>query len=509
MKFGIVKPENLSAVRTQALIVPVYAGDEDQAPRPSNELLKALSADARRHLKAILANGDFKAKPGEWLCLPQAAHFRAERLALVGLGASCGKGRALKCAVGNWRQALDKAFAQLGATSASNGVFVAYGVSVADYDRQWLLRQLLQAAVYASYRYRDTLSEPSEAPPLKRLDVACVDAGRGAGAAMAFGVAVANGANLARSLGDLPANICTPRYLAKEAGKLARRHPKLKLRVLDEPKLRALKMGALLSVSAGSAEPPRLLVFEYQGAGTGKAPLIFVGKGVTFDTGGISIKPAAAMDEMKYDMCGAASVFGVMRAAAEMKLPLNVVGIVGAVENMPGSRATKPGDVVTTMSGRTVEVLNTDAEGRLVLCDALHYARRWKPECMIDIATLTGACVVALGSHASGLMTNDDNLAERLLRAGESSGDRAWRLPLWEEYQKQLRSNFADLPNISAGREAGTITAACFLSHFVEDVDWAHLDIAGTAWRSGVRKGASGRPVPLLCEFLLQRAGLA
>ena len=260
-------------------------------------------------------------------------------------------------------------------------------------------------------------------------------------------------------------------------------------------------MGALLAVARGSRQPARLIVMRYQGAPADTAPQVLVGKGVTFDSGGISLKPAAKMDEMKFDMCGAASVFGVVHAVAAMELPINLVGIVPAVENMPGGAATKPGDVVESMSGQTIEILNTDAEGRLILCDALHYARRFEPANIIDIATLTGACVVALGSHASGLLGKDEALVRRLQEAGERSGDRAWPLPLWDDYQRQLRSNFADMANVG-GREAGTITAACFLSRFTDGMSWAHLDIAGVAWTGGRRKGATGRPVPLLLEYL-------
>jgi len=302
----------------------------------------------------------------------------------------------------------------------------------------------------------------------------------------------------------LPGNICTPRYLASEAQKLGRKNERLKTTVLEDKKLEALGMGSLLSVARGSKEPARLISMEYSGGRSGSKPVVLVGKGITFDTGGISLKPGAAMDEMKFDMCGAASVFGVMNALCAMKAKVNVVGLVAAAENMPGSQATKPGDVVTSMSGKTIEVLNTDAEGRLVLCDALSYAEKFKPEAVIDIATLTGAVIIALGHHASGLFSNNDALADELLSAGEASGDRAWRLPIWDEYQQQLKSNFADLANIG-GRPAGSVTAACFLSQFAEKYRWAHIDIAGTAWKSGANKGATGKPVSLLIHYLLNR----
>ncbi|MEE8118541.1 MAG: leucyl aminopeptidase, partial [Gammaproteobacteria bacterium] len=292
--------------------------------------------------------------------------------------------------------------------------------------------------------------------------------------------------------------------LAKEARKLASKNEKLKVSVLDETQMQKLGMGALLSVSRGSRQPAKLIVFEYRNGPAKQRPFAFVGKGLTFDSGGISIKPSAAMDEMKFDMCGGASVFGLIKAVAELDLPLNVVGIVPSSENMPDGDANKPGDILTSMSGQTIEVLNTDAEGRLILCDALTYCERFKPETVIDIATLTGACVIALGSHASGLLGNDENLIKDILKAGQKSHDRAWQLPLWKEYDKALKSPFADMANVG-GREAGTITAASFLSRYTNNLRWAHLDVAGTAWTSGSHKGATGRPVPSLVQFLLDK----
>jgi leucyl aminopeptidase len=266
-------------------------------------------------------------------------------------------------------------------------------------------------------------------------------------------------------------------------------------------------MGALLSVARGSRQPAKLIVMEYRGGAKNQKPIVLVGKGVTFDSGGISLKPGEAMDEMKYDMCGAASVIGTMSACAELQLGLNMVGIVPATENLPDGQATKPGDIVTSMSGQTIEILNTDAEGRLILCDALTYAGQFDPDVVIDVATLTGACIIALGHHPAGLLGNHNPLINDLLNAGKTSGDRCWELPLWDDYQEQLDSNFADMANIG-GREAGTITAACFLSRFTRDYDWAHLDIAGVAWKSGKEKGATGRPVPLLTRYLLDRCNM-
>jgi leucyl aminopeptidase len=318
------------------------------------------------------------------------------------------------------------------------------------------------------------------------------------------GRAIAAGMALTRDLGNLPGNICTPTYLANAAVKLGKEW-KVAVEVLDQKDMAKLGMGSLLSVSKGSREPPKFVILRYSGAGRKARPVVLIGKGITFDTGGISIKPSAEMDEMKFDMCGAASVLGTLRAVAELEMKLNVVGLVPACENMPGGAASKPGDVVTSMSGQTIEILNTDAEGRLILADALSYAERFEPQAVVDVATLTGACIVALGHVCSGLFANRDALARELLAAGEESWDRAWQLPLWDDYQEQLKSNFADFANIG-GKAAGSITAACFLSRFARRFDWAHLDIAGTAWKSGKEKGATGRPVPMLAAFLMGRA---
>ncbi|MET0282657.1 MAG: leucyl aminopeptidase, partial [Steroidobacteraceae bacterium] len=320
------------------------------------------------------------------------------------------------------------------------------------------------------------------------------------------GEAIAVGQTVLRDLGNLPANVCTPRYLAAHAKELAKVHKSIKVSVFDEPQIRRLKMGAMLAVARGSDEPPRFIVLEYRGAARAAAPVVLVGKGVTFDTGGISLKDPAAMDEMKFDMCGAGSVLAVLQVAALLDLKLNIVGLIPAVENMPSGRAVKPGDIVTSAAGKTIEVLNTDAEGRLILCDALDYARRFDPAVVIDMATLTGACVIALGHHFTGIMGNDDALARELMDAGVRASDRGWQLPLTEDYAEQLRSNFADLANIG-GRDGGAITAAAFLGRFTQGMKWAHLDIAGTAWYSGAQKAGTGRPVPLLADFLIHRAG--
>jgi leucyl aminopeptidase len=316
--------------------------------------------------------------------------------------------------------------------------------------------------------------------------------------------AIARGTSVAKDLGNLPPNICTPTYLAQRAREIAEAHG-MGCEVLETADMEKIGMNALLAVARGSMQPPKLIVMQYRGGNEDAPPVALIGKGITFDTGGISLKPAAEMDEMKYDMCGAASVLGTMQAVAEMRLPINVVALIPSTENMPSGQATRPGDIVKTLSGQSVEILNTDAEGRLILCDAMTYAERYNPAAVIDIATLTGACVIALGHVAAGLFANDDALAREILSAGDAAYDRAWHMPLWDDYQEQLRSNFADMANIG-GRPAGSVTAACFLSRFAKNFRWAHLDIAGVAWRSGREKGATGRPVSLLCHFLIDRS---
>ena len=375
----------------------------------------------------------------------------------------------------------------------------------------WSVQQVARLAVEASYCFdqfkKDKTSSKGLAEKKLRLIVPHEHLAK-ATIAMDRGREVGLGANFARDLGNTPPNVCTPVYLEKQAKSMVRKKERsggrsaLNVQSLGESELAKLSMGALLAVALGSTRPPRLIALEHCGGEKGEAPVVLVGKGVTFDTGGISLKPAKDMDEMKYDMCGAASVFGVIRACQALDLPLNVVGVVPAVENMPGGDATRPGDIVKTAAGDSVEILNTDAEGRLILCDALHWSQQFKPRVLIDIATLTGACVVALGRHRAGMFSNEDELASQLYQAGEDSGDLCWRLPLGREYSEELKSNFADVANIAGAREAGAVTAACFLERFVGDTPWAHLDIAGVAWLSGHHKGATGRPVPLLMEYL-------
>ncbi|MEQ8495532.1 MAG: leucyl aminopeptidase, partial [Gammaproteobacteria bacterium] len=431
--------------------------------------------------------------------LPDASGIEAERVLLVGAGRRDGIGAA------DYIKLCRSAAQALRSHRLRNAVTTLLEVTVKGHDLAWKVAQLTRAAATAAYRFDEHKTKSSGSVP-GRLGLACADDDAAAvREALRRARALAEGMKLARDLANRPGNVCTPSHLAETARDLGARFTALEVEVLEEDDMESLGMGALLSVARGSRQPAKLITMNYRGGGDEK-PVVLVGKGVTFDSGGISIKPGAGMDEMKFDMCGAASVIGVMAALAELGAPLNVIGVVPATENLPDGNASKPGDIVTSMSGQTIEILNTDAEGRLILCDALTYSARYEPAVVIDIATLTGACVVALGEHASGLMANDDELAADLLAAGERSGDRAWRLPIWEDYQQQLDSPFADMANVG-GRAAGSITAGCFLARFTRQYRWAHLDIAGTAWLSGKNKGASGRPVGLLFDYLMHRAG--
>ncbi len=484
-----------NTMKTACLVVGVFKSNK--LPAGTEALDTALGGQ----IKNVLKKQDFSGEVGQTQLLYEPKECSAARLLLVGLGEQKDfKPRQMGLA------ALP-AFQLLENSGATDCVIVLPNAEGGD-DTYRLVRETVAAANAAQYRFEQCKSTKTPVKrPLKRGTI--VVAGRkqlaSANRAVAHASAIATGTKLAKDLANLPGNICTPTYLAEEAQKLGRRSSKLKVSVLTEKQMERLGMGSLLSVSRGSRQPAKLIIFEYQGGKADAKPIALVGKGLTFDAGGISIKPAANMDEMKYDMCGGASVFGAIAACVEMELPINVVGVVPSSENLPDGDANKPGDIVTSMSGQTIEILNTDAEGRLILCDALTYTERFKPAAVIDIATLTGACIVALGDQASGLLANDDKLAGELLECGTASGDRAWQLPLWDEYQRQLDSNFADMQNIG-GKGAGTITAACFLSRFTKAFKWAHLDIAGTAWLSGNNKGATGRPVPLLTEFLLKRA---
>ena len=492
MQFS-TKALSIEKVRTGCVIVPVLAGRELTAGG------KALDKAYDGRLAAALKSGDLEEKAGATLLV--RLDKPAKRALLVSTG------DAKEVSEKSFRAAVTGAFQAAGALASDDAVSLLGEVAVAKRDESFALTAQVLAGRQQAYRFERLKSKPAERahrPGKVVISVPKAHATRSQ-TTVQRAVAIANGVDLARDLGNLPGNVCTPAYLAHSAGELATEF-KLRLQVLEEKQMAALRMGALLSVAKGSEQAPKLIVLHYQGAAESKAPVVLAGKGITFDSGGISIKPAAEMDEMKFDMCGAASVLGTIRAVAEMKLKINVIGLIPACENLPSGRASKPGDIVTTMSGQTVEILNTDAEGRLILCDALTYAERFKPAAVVDIATLTGACVIALGHHNSGLFTAHDGLATELIEAGRESADACWRMPLEEPYQEQIKSPFADMANVG-GRPGGAITAACFLSRFTKAYDWAHLDIAGTAWKSGKEKGATGRPVPLLASFLIARAG--
>ncbi len=462
----------------------------------------AIDAASKKYLSNILKSGDMNGKIGHSLLLHNVPGTSSGRLLLVG----CGKEKELDGS--RYRRIIANAINKLKLTGATEAVSYLSGLNVKNRDDYWKLRQFVEISQSVVYEFRQLKTKKNKRSKnkLKKLVLTVSDRKDMAAGERAIkdGTAIGNGVALARDLANLPPNICTPTYLADQAKKLGKSQKSVKVTVLSEAAMEKLGMGSLLSVSQGSRQPAKLISMEYKGGKKDAKPFVLVGKGVTFDTGGISIKPSAAMDEMKFDMCGAASVFGAIKAVSEMGLRINVVGVVPTVENMPGGEATRPGDIYTSMSGQTIEVLNTDAEGRLILCDALTYSEKFNPATVIDIATLTGACIIALGKHASGLLSNHDALAKDILDAGENTGDRAWQLPLWDEYQHQIDSPFADIANIG-GREAGTITAACFLSRFTKKFKWAHLDIAGTAWLTGKNKGATGRPVPMLVQYLIDR----
>ena len=492
IKTGV--PEKL---KTGSLVVGAFADGQ------LSEAAVALDKASNGKLAAILARGELDDKAGSMLAIHDLPGSACERVLIVSLGKREELGDRA------WRDAIAATGKALASGPTGDAAVCLADIDVPGHDIDRALQQLTRAIADGAYRFDTTKSKDKGKDGKRRGAHRIVLLTReqitaGMETAVKRGQAIAEGMALAKDLGNLPGNHCTPTYLAGAAAELGKQF-KLKVETFDRDKMEKLGMGALLSVARGSHQPPKFIVLHYKGGKSKDKPVVLVGKGITFDSGGISLKPGADMDEMKFDMCGAASVLGTFKALARMALPINVVGIVAATENMPGGGATKPGDVVTSMSGQTIEILNTDAEGRLVLCDALTYAERFKPACVVDIATLTGACVVALGKIPSGLLANDDALARELLDCGTASGDRAWQLPLWDEYQELLKSNFADVGNIG-GRYGGTITAACFLARFTKAYKWAHLDIAGTAWLSGDAKGATGRPVPLLAEFLIARS---
>jgi leucyl aminopeptidase len=488
-----IKQSNPEKQRSNCVVVGVYEGGK------LSPAAQALDKATKHALSNLIANGDMSGKSASTLLLYKLPGVTAERVLLVGLG------KAGELTNKTSVEILRATFSALNGTPAKDATLFIIDEGVGR-DATWVVRQAVFAAAESVYRADTLKSKPAKAATLKSITFATLDKP----AAMLKNVidqaaATARGMELTKTLGNLPGNICTPTYLASKAQALAKAHKSIKTTVLGEKDIQKLGMGSFLSVTRGSEQPAKLITMEYYGADKKHKPVVLVGKGITFDSGGISLKPGAEMDEMKYDMSGAASVLGTMQAIAEMGLKLNVIGVIPACENLPSGKATKPGDIVKSMSGQTIEILNTDAEGRLILCDALTYSKKFNPDTVIDIATLTGACVIALGHVASGLFSNEEKLAQELLVAGEQAHDRAWQLPLWEDYQPLLDSNFADMQNIG-GRAGGTITAACFLSRFAKDYRWAHLDIAGTAWKSGKEKGATGRPVPLLTQYLINRA---
>ena len=480
--------------RSACVVVGVF---DNRKPSLSAELIDRAS---NGYISEIIRRGDMEGKLGATLLLHNVRGTLADRVLLVGLG----KERDFR--EREFRSAIRAAVRLLNETGSYEAVVYLTEEKVKRREVAWRVEHAVVVAMESVYRFDQMKSQPADVRrPLRKLTLSVpqrsdLTAGE---AAAARGLAIAHGMDLARDLGNLPGNICTPAHLAERAQALAQELG-FKCEVFERGKLEELKMGSFLSVTNGSDQPPKFIVLEYFGGPKKQKPLVLVGKGITFDSGGISLKPGADMDQMKFDMGGAASVLGAFRAVAELKAKVNLIGLVPTCENMPNGRATKPGDVVRSMSGQTIEVLNTDAEGRLILCDALTYAERYEPAAVVDIATLTGAMVIALGHVASGLFSNSDSLGRALLNAGEDAFDRAWQLPLWDDYQEGLNSNFADFANIGS-RAGGSITAACFLSRFAKKFDWAHLDIAGVAWKEGKEKGATGRPVPLLTTWVLSQ----
>ena len=491
MEFSI-KNGNPEKQRADCAIVGVFEGNK------LSDAAKELDKVSDKAISTVLKNGDFEGKLNTCLVLHQLSGVEASRVMLVGLG------KQDEYSEKQYRQAVRAAVKALPKGVAHASLFLAE-IAIKKSDTHAKVAQLVEVVLDATYQVNAIKLKKADPITLTKVTINVDKADSAAAeAAIKQGAAIAAGVTVAKDLGNLPPNICTPSYLGEQAKLMAKQYG-FKVEVLERAEIEKLGMGSFLGVAQGSVEPPRLIVLQHLKGKKSQKPVVLVGKGITFDTGGISLKPGGDMDEMKYDMCGAASVMGTFKAIGEMDLAINVVGVIPACENMPDAGAIKPGDILTSMAGLTIEVLNTDAEGRLILCDALTYAERFEPSAVVDIATLTGACVIALGHHPSGLFSNKDALAKELLEAGEAAHDRAWHMPLWEEFQSQLDSNFADIANIG-GRAGGSITAACFLSRFAKKYDWAHLDIAGTAWKSGKEKGGTGRPVPLLTTFLIQRA---
>lgn len=492
-----VKSGNPEKQRTACLVLGVY---ESRRLTPAAEQFDSACGG---YLGNLLRRGDLEGKLGQSLLLFNVPEALCERVLLVG----CGRERELDDR--RFRQILHHTATALNDSGATEATVYLTDLAVKSRDLHWKLRQSIEAVEEALYRF-DALKSKKDAPrrPLRRIILSVPHRRELAAAELVVreGIAIVSGVNFAKDLGNMPPNHGHPTWLAEQALALTAEFPTLQVQILDEAEMAQLGMNALLAVSQGSAQSAKLIRLDYRQGSPEQKPYALVGKGVTFDSGGISLKPGEGMDEMKFDMCGAASVLGTLRACAELQLPLNVIGLMPTVENMPGSQATRPGDIVTSLSGQTIEILNTDAEGRLILCDALTYVERDEPAAVIDIATLTGACIVALGRHPHGLFSNHPPLTHALQTAAHAAGDRVWELPLWDDYQEALDSNFADMANISGNRDGGAIIAACFLSRFTKKFHWAHLDIAGTAWKTGKAKGATGRPVPLLTQYLLDRA---
>jgi len=490
-----IKVSAPEAARTQCLVIGIYAG------KRLSKAAQSVDGASSGAVKKALSHGDMTGQLGGTQMLYDIDGVAAKRVLLVGLG------KAKSATIKQFQNIHATVAKQLQKGGTTDALSYLHEIEIQDQSEAQKIQQAVAAIGNALYRFTEHKpSAPEVKAPLKKWQLG-VSSRKGLAKleeAVLIGAALADGMSMSKDLGNQPGNVATPSYLAEQAVELSKQYRSIKTSVIDEKELEKMGAGAFVSVSKGSTESGKLIVMEYSKGKKGGKPAVLVGKGVTFDSGGISLKPGAGMDEMKYDMGGAASVFGTMKAIAEIKAPINLVCVIAAAENMPAGNASKPGDVVTTLSGKTVEILNTDAEGRLVLCDALTYIERFDPKVVIDIATLTGAVIIALGKVPTGLMSNNDKLARELEDIGQETGDRVWRLPIWDDYQPQLKSNFADLQNIG-GREAGSITAACFLAHFTEKYSWAHLDIAGTAWVSGGAKGATGRPVPLLMQYLLNK----
>lgn len=496
MKFKIDN-HDLKDAEYDCLILGVY---ENHQLTPSAEKIDKIS---RHYISQLLKTKEMEGKTAQTLLLRDVPHINTRRILLVG----CGKNTVLTPR--DYRNIISSSIKALQLAHVKNALSCLTELMVAEHDLAWRIKQFIQVSSDALYQFNEFKSQKTPNSALQQIDLHLTEKTqlKLGERAIKTGLATVAGVELTKNLANQPSNVATPTYLADQAKQLAKKYRSIKVKILEERDMKKLKMGAFLAVAKGSDEKAKLICLEYKGTTKKQAPIALVGKGITFDTGGLSLKPADSMVGMKYDMCGAATVLGTLKTVAELKLPIHLVGILAAAENMPSGHAVKPEDIVTSLSGQTIEIMNTDAEGRLVLCDALTYVERYKPEIVIDIATLTGAVVIALGHHATGMLSNHQPLADELLAASTESYDRAWQMPLWEEYQDQLKSPFADMSNVG-GRAAGTITAACFLSRFAKKFHWAHLDVAGTAaMMMGGDRYATGRPVPLLVQFLLNRLG--